>query len=840
MVICCLLSFKMTAYSQVSTAKPWTFWWWMGSAVNEKDITHSLLDFKKAGIGGVHIIPIYGVKGYESQFQPFLGDKWMKSLQYTLAEGKRLGIGVDLSNGSGWPFGGPNVNQEMSAKHWVLKNEQFTSEGTKQKVKRPSPGGQGLVLDPFDKKLMRQYLARFDSAFAGKDLSGLRSTYSDSYEVFGANWTNNFLEEFKKRRGYDLQSVSKLFLDTTNVTDGKLIRIDYQQTLSELLYESSQAWTTWSAEHHFKTRYQAHGSPGNILDLYSLASIPETEAFGSSNFPIPLLRVDPDFQPKSFGRPNPLMMKFASSAAGVSGKQLISSETCTWLANHFHVSLSQVKPQVDELFAAGINHIFFHGTTYSPQADPYPGWLFYASTNFGESSHFYKEFPLLNKYIFNCQTILQNSKTDNDVLVYFPIQDVWADQGSGNNGIHQLDVHHSENWFLAHPFGKICQDLAKKGFSFDYISDMQLGAVKVEKGEIHTVSGKYKILVVPDCAYLSKSTLDRLLALGQQGVTIIFEKGLPKTVAGYVNHQQNTIAFEKIEETMKSNPQHFLISNDLEKDLVSKGASQEKLAVAGLSFIRKIQNGKVVYFVTNLSNKFSSGWIGLSKADMSHDILYDPLTEQRSTLPIRKNKGSTEIYLSLLPGKSCFIMEDAKPQVINSAPPKSYSAYPVNTKWQLKFDGGRPDYHQAFSLDSLQSWTSLSDTSSFYSGVARYTGSVNIPAMVIGKKDLVIDLGNVKESAVVKINGKYIGTAWSIPFLLKIPANVLTTGKNTLEIAVTNLSANYMRIYDKQHPEWRKFYDANIVDITYQPFNASKWTIMPSGLVDNDLKILYR
>lgn len=429
----CLFLAKTTVHAQVSTAKPWTFWWWMGSAVNDKDLLHSLQQFKQAGIGGVHIIPIYGVKGYEKQFQPFLGEKWMHSLAYTVAEAKKLGLGVDMTTGTGWPFGGPNVSEAQSAKKWEFKDGQFVAVSTRQKVKRAAPGGQGFVADPFDKNLMGQYLMRFDSAFAGKNIP-LRGAYCDSYEVYGANWTTNFLDEFKKRRGYDLRTVAKIFIDSARDQPTTLIKMDYQQTLSELLYDSFKTWTDWAAKHHQLTRYQAHGSPGNILDLYALATIPETEAFGSSNFKIPGLRVEPDYPAERSGRPNPLMMKFASSEAGVSGKQLVSSETCTWLANHFKVSLSQAKPQVDELFAAGINHVFFHGTTYSPQDEKYPGWLFYASTNFGPTSHFYKEFPLLNKYIFNCQRILQTSKPDNDVLVYFPIQEVWADQATATAG----------------------------------------------------------------------------------------------------------------------------------------------------------------------------------------------------------------------------------------------------------------------------------------------------------------------------------------------------------------------------------------------------------------------
>jgi hypothetical protein len=834
----CLFIGKTTVNAQVNTAKPWTYWWWMGGAVNEKDIQHSLLEFKRIGIGGVHIIPIYGAKGYEAEFKPFLGDKWMKELAYTMAEAKKLGLGVDMSTGSGWPFGGPNVSEAQSAKMWVLKDGLFTAASTRQKVKRPGPGGAGYVEDPFDKNLMQQYLLRFDSAFANKNMSGLRSMYCDSYEVFGANWTGNFLAEFKNRRGYDLQAVSKLFLDTTNNQQTQLVKIDYQQTLSELLYDSYQTWAKWSAKHGFITRYQAHGSPGNILDLYALATIPETEAFGSSNFPIPLLRVEPDYEPKTFGRPNPLMMKFASSEAGISGKRLISSETCTWLANHFKVSLSQAKPQIDELFAAGINHVFFHGTTYSPQDEKYPGWLFYASTNWGANSHFYNELPLLNKYIYNCQNILQNSKPDNDVLVYFPVQDIWADKNSGNYGIHQLDVHHYDSWFMAQPFGKMCTELSQKGFSFDYISDKQLNDVKVTGGKIQAAGASYKMIVVPNCTYLSVATLQRLQALGRQGATIIFDEALPHLPMGYNDFANHTSFFDKLKTAIEADKKHFTITRNLIGDLLKHGALQETITSEnGLSFIRKKQDGKTVYFISNLSNKFSEGWVRLN-AGNGNLSGYDPLTNKRFSFANRAGKNGRQIHLSLLPGQSCFVMETAASPVISQ--PKNYDSYAINTKWEVQFLGGRPNYHKSFKIDTLQSWTSLSDTAAFYTGVAKYIGTINIPAKVSGRKDIVIDLGTVNESATVKINGKIIGTAWAIPFRLTIPQNVLKAGQNTLEIAVTNLSANYMRIYDKEHPEWKKFYDANIVDITYKPFNPSKWPIMPSGLSTNNVKILYR
>jgi hypothetical protein len=95
----------------------------------------------------------------------------------------------------------------------------------------------------------------------------------------------------------------------------------------------------------------------------------------------------------------------------------------------------------------------------------------------------------------------------------------------------------------------------------------------------------------------------------------------------------------------------------------------------------------------------------------------------------------------------------------------------------------------------------------------------------------MLNLGDVREVADVRLNGQPLGTAWCLPFRLAIPATRLKAKGNHLAVAVTNLSANYMRLYDRQHPGWKKFYDINMVDIRYKPFDATAWDALPSGLL---------
>ncbi len=835
------LSYAQPQQANGNTARPWTYWWWMGSAVNEPDITHQLEQFAQAGLGGVHIIPIYGVKGYEKQFIPFLTDRWLAVFAHTVREGKRLGLGVDLTTGTGWPFGGPGTTPDMVAKQWKVEGEQLVAVPTNQQVKRPAPGGQGLVIDYFSKQAVTKYLLRFDSTL-NRLPEKPRAVYNDSYEVYGANWTDNFLAEFRTRRGYDLNSQLAAFLDTTQAETSRLVHQDYHQTLSELLRDGfAKPWADWAHKAGYRTRNQAHGSPGNLLDLYALADIPETESFGSSRFTIPGLRVDANYEVDRFGTPNPLAMKFASSAAHLTGKSLVSSETGTWLANHFQVSLSQIKPQVDELFASGINHVFYHGIPYSPPTEIWPGWLFYASTNFGPTSHFWPHLPLLNRYIERCQTRLQTSKPDNDILVYFPIHDLWATRATSAGGIHQLEVHHVERWLLPQPFGRLCEQLTGRGYALDYVSDDLLKTLTVSKQGIKSTGGStYQVIVIPRTTYIPTTTLRQLTKLARQGARIVFEDQLPQQAAGFYDHQVLSTEIPQLGKTLQKLPTVSVSTNVMET-LNQSGIRVESWAAEGLSFLRKRRgNGSAAdttqYFITNPGNRFRQNWVILSA--MGRVSRYDPLTNQNELLPVRKGKdGKNEVFLRVEPGQSYFVDVVAGTSVFaNSASQKRVTdtttakGITLQNPWQITFGNGRPALTVSATMPSLKSWTTLSDSAGYFSGTGHYRTTFDLPATGITSA-YTLDLGDVREVADVRLNGQPLGTAWCIPFRLFIPANRLKPRDNLLDIAVTNLSANYMRLYDGQHPGWKKFYDINIVDIRYKPFDATRWEALPSGLL---------
>ena len=268
------------------SARPWTRWWWPGSAVDEAGLTRQLELFAAAGLGGVEITPIYGVRGAEARHVPYLSPRWIDLLRHTGQEAPRLGLGVDMATGTGWPFGGIAVATEDGSQRLALRDGQLTGTPTGMKVKRAAPGGEGLVLDPYSPAALRRYLDRFSAALAGLPPGLVRGQFHDSFEYYNASWTVALPAAFAAQHGYDLQRHADALMNPEflrrdgrpTIADEPLSRLkaDYRATLAQLHLQYLQAWIEWSHQRGFVVRNQSHGAPANLLDLYGAVDIPET------------------------------------------------------------------------------------------------------------------------------------------------------------------------------------------------------------------------------------------------------------------------------------------------------------------------------------------------------------------------------------------------------------------------------------------------------------------------------------------------------------------------------------------------------------------------------------
>ncbi|HZM06424.1 MAG TPA: glycosyl hydrolase [Candidatus Saccharimonadales bacterium] len=829
------------------TQKPWTYWWWMGSAVDTNNIARELARFHDAGLGGVHIIPIYGARGWESNYIPYLSPRWMEMLSFTVSAAGRLDMGVDMTTGTGWCFGGPQVTAEEANAVPVVKQievaagavfEQefdpkklqalmaFDSAGHKldllpqvgadgairwqaqngpwriyavsqkpsgQKVKRAAPGDEGYMLNPFYPPAMTNYLRWFDDAFAHYTGPKPRAQYQDSYE-YRSSWAPDFFAQFQRRRGYRLQDELPALFGYQDNTNAGRVKSDYRETISDIMVEQTiPAWVQWSHRNGFLVRYEAHGSPGNLLDLYAAGDVPETEMF----------HLDRD----------KLFSKFASSAAHVAGHPLASSETGTWLEEHFTETLADMKYLEDDFFLSGINHVFYHGACYSPDEAGWPGWHFYASFEMNPRNPIWRDVPPLNTWAARCQSLLQAGRPDNDILLYWPIYDLW----SAPNGMEREFPVHARGWFDDQPVGRTAQWLWQRGYQFDYVSDRQLAAL----------SGRYRTVVVPRCESMPVATLSNLVALSHSGVTVIFDQQMPGDVPGLADLEHRRAELKSLREQGVGK---FLVG-DLEAELKAAQAPREKMADHdGIMCVRRVDEKGHIYFVANQGKQPFDSWLELAAAAESVVIL-DPLTGMTGVGRLRADPvGARSVRLQLAAGQSLLLR--ALNSHVTDAPLWTYwktagSPVELNGPWGLQFISGGPELPNALTIPRAGSWTELADTNAQrFSGTARYTIRFSAPGTNAHWR---LDLGKVCQSARVRLNGRDLGTLFTPPFCATV--DDLQPADNSLEIEVTSVAANRIRDLDQRHVKWKNFRDINFVNIDYKPFDASNWPLTESGFL---------
>jgi glycosyl hydrolase family 106( putative alpha-L-rhamnosidase) len=104
-------------------------WWWFGPAVTKTELEREMRLMKEGGIGGFEVQPVYpllpddpaaGVRNL-----PFLSDEFIDALKFVAVKARELGLRMDLTLGSGWPYGGPSVPISEAAARFSLTRVEF-------------------------------------------------------------------------------------------------------------------------------------------------------------------------------------------------------------------------------------------------------------------------------------------------------------------------------------------------------------------------------------------------------------------------------------------------------------------------------------------------------------------------------------------------------------------------------------------------------------------------------------------------------------------------------------------------------------------------------------------
>ncbi|NUN95714.1 MAG: hypothetical protein HUU16_06050 [Candidatus Omnitrophica bacterium] len=873
------------------SAYPGAFWMLMGSAVNSEELERNISALSEAGIRTLRMEALYPAKGSDVSPIQFLSEEWNRTAKEAIEIARSHGAVLDLW-GNGWPFGGPWIQPEHASRRlewdngwaavvlsetktltqdngypifsvsfsepgrpetakvirqevgpdgapvWEIPPGQwdvfiFRNGYTRMQVKRATTGGEGPVLDHFSLNALEDYLKPYNRLMEVVGRGGFEVTHEDSYEVYGANWTGDLPSFFRERRGYDIAPYLPLMISSSTSDLARRIRHDYRQTVEELLVEVHiKPWMEWARGWGMRTSLQAQGCPGHLVDLYGLADQPDPEAFGREGM------ASDGLDRRNGGY---LCSKFASSGAHLNGRKLVSSETFTWLEDHFQSSLDRMRNDLDYYFLAGINHIYFHTCTYSPADVPFPGWLYYASVHMDPCQPWWRHVPQFTDYIARVQTVLQHGAPGEDVLLLYPIHDLWLDDRGSKDFLQYCQVHNFTNWMteVAKPTHQAAVWLWEKGWKFDWCSDRTIrDQMRMEDGQIVCGDGRYRALIIPECGWLGEKTPGSIRRLAENGATVLVVGEAPQAVP--TGPPSDALPNDSPEErrarlTLSASGQGsgqviYLDSIETLADpLARAGCRRERMADSGILSIRRRFGDQTAYFIKNAGDKTFDGFLPLG-TEGSAVLVGDPVQGRWGRTETRPCEGGLEARVRLLPTETRLLMTgggSAAPWADPTVALDGRRSLDITGPWRISWRDSEKDGVQTKTLDSLLSWTEIPELTLF-SGTVAYESGFEVPQAPQEGERYFLDLGQVRHSADVFLNEEQVACLWTTPFQVEVTGH-LKEGGNVLRLEVINLLANRIIGLERSgvHIADRHLF----VNYAYKPFDAAQWNPLPSGLL---------
>ncbi len=875
-------------------------WWWFGPAVTKAGLEREMRLMKEGGIGGFEVQPVYpltpddparGIKNF-----PFLSDEYLDALKFTSAKARELGLRMDLTLGSGWPFGGAGVTVNLAAgglrverakvegetrrvpvpnvgagekllaiflarmtgeqtvdagsvreltdikdgavwlpavREGAHEVQFYISSRTGMQVKRPAIGAEGFVLDHLNRAATDHYLKtvgdRLMQAFGDQPPYAI---FCDSLEAYNHDWTDDFLEAFRQKRGYDLRPHLPALANDTGATTAE-VRYDWGRTMTELLNERFLApLQAWSKRNHTQLRIQNYGVPAATVSSSLHADLPEGEGA----------------QWKTLSA-----SRWAASASHLYGRPVTSSETWTWLHSPvFRATPLDMKAEADLHFLQGINQLIGHGWPYTPEGVEYPGWRFYAAAVFDEKNPWWPVMPDISLYLQRLSYMLRQGASANDVALYLPNSDAWAHFSTGH-----INMIETERELL----GKdVIPRILEAGYALDLFDDDALAQVgRVERDALVLGQNKYRVVVLPGVERIPPDTLRKFEEFVRGGGILIATRRLPQTAPGRQATESDKAQVREISRRLFEGakpPAHFVADENGQFAAALISALRPDMALAPavpeIGFLHRTTEEAEIYFVANTSNA-PQRTNATFRVEGLPPAWWNPLTGEVSaaTVQARSTGAGTTVALDLDPYGARLLVFSKHAAAVPSRPVDAASASGVaaaampaldlSNDWQVTFGTNGASVY----MDKLRSWTE-SESTRYFSGQATYEKRVSVPAGFLQKGlPVYLDFGEgqplepqplrsgmqswldapVKEAAVVYLNGRRVGAVWCPPYRLEL-SGALHSGENTLRIVVGNLAVNYMA--------GRKLPDYRLLNLRYgerfQPQDMNKVQPVPAGL----------
>jgi hypothetical protein len=742
-----------------------------------------------------------------------------------------------------------HLKWDVPAGKWTVMRFVLRNNGV---VSRPAPEpGLGFECDKFDTVHLNSYFNAYLGTLLRKTgktgqvekRGGWTMLHVDSWEMSSQNWSDNFRDEFIRRRGYDpllyLPVYTGLIIDNAEVSERFLW--DVRQTAMELTVENYAT--------HLKTLGRRYGltmslqpydmNPASDFDLGAAADMPGCEFWASG-----------------YGYNTVFSCTEAASVAHVYGLPVVEAEAFTAHGSEgWTLYPETVKNQGDWAFAAGINRFVYHTHAHKPFLSDKvrPGMTMGPyGVHWDRGQTWWKLSSAYHRYVTRCQYLLRQGCAVADILylnpegaplVFTPPASAFVSDSASN----------VDNWTN---FKKQSSIQDRRGYNFDVCSPAALVELaEVSDGRIVFPSGaSYRVLVLPNSATMTPRLLRKIENLVKRGATVV---GNPPSkspsLAGYPDCDAELLkCAERLWGKSRTIPDAAVELKCGNGVLLWGGACSKYAAgeiypdygaVAGIldrlgerqDFVS--HSGKIRYTHRTVTDNVSAGTKAVSECPANSEIYFvanrtaetfrDVCTFRATGTPELWNPidgdmrriencsaadGTVSVTLEFAAYQSYFVVFD---NAAGSKPAKTFRLSEteelkrIDETWEVRFDTalGGPSTAR---FDRLSDWSANEDERiRYYSGSAHYSTVFDLDGFD-GNSTLILDLGMVRNIARVKLNGKDLGIVWTAPWQIDISGAVKKKG-NRLEIEVANLWVNrfigderlpYDGVKDGKFPDW--------------------------------------
>jgi hypothetical protein len=742
----------------------------------------------------------------------------------------------------------------------------FVCANTGEKLKVPSPNSDGLATDHFSHEATRSFIQYITNHLQQKigDLkpTALKQLYLPSYEVRGATWTPDFIEQFEKYCHYDmtpyLPALAGCVIENQDMTSRFLY--DYRKMLGDLLVDAYYRTASETANEASLGIEAEAGGPGPPVHQVPVDAL---KALGSID------EMRGEFWPWRQERNQLWIVKETACAAHIYGRQRVHMESFTGF-RHWQDGPFDLKPSADRAFCEGMNHIVWHTSSHQPPEAGKPGWVYGAGTHLTPNIAWWSKAKPFIDYLSRCSFMLQRGLFVADVCYYY-----------GDQGFNFVPAKHID---------------PSLGYGYDYDvinAEALLGRMSVQNGRFTLPDGmQYELLVLPDRKDMNPQVLQKIKELVAAGGTVVGPK--PTQSNGLTDYPTKDQQVKQLADLLwvncdgKNVLEHrfgkgkIIWGRSLRDILLSRGISADfhytsDNEQADLDFIHRRMTEADIYFIRNKKNRreFVNAHFRVSARapelwlPETGAILQQPIYEQTPegiSVPLEfapfgslfvvfhkpvsqphlvsvdtgidtKILSEREVCVTAFENGS-YKMKTSDGRTIKFEIDQIPSALQLAGPWDVSFTAGwgAPD---SVTFAELKSWTEHENPGiRNFTGTACYKTEFEVPRQWLGEgskiyppyvRRIYLDMGNLWALAEVTLNGQSIGIVWKPPCRIEI-TKAVGAGQNKLEIEITNTWANRL-VGDATLPLDQRYCKTNI---TVSGTPGKPWKDIPlreSGLL---------